>query len=130
MWLTALQISAHQRESLGEPSDDMEPIQHVAGVSEVLVDGCLVGLRPVRNNHVDASAPAWPLFDEEPDRAAALRCLTMARIWEVVPGVVEVRVVVPLWAVPLRHRQEVFENTPEKALLRWRIVLAAARVAR
>ena len=41
---SALQISAHQGEPGGEPSHDMELVQHVAGVSEMLVDGCLVGL--------------------------------------------------------------------------------------
>ena len=73
--LAALQISAHQREALGEPANDMEPVQHMAGVTEMGVDGCLVGLRPVRDDHLDAAAPAWPLFDEKPGQRSSVAML-------------------------------------------------------
>ena len=64
--LAALEISAHQGEASGEPSDDMEPVQDVAGVTEMGVDGSLVGLRAIGHDDLDAAAPAWALFDEEP----------------------------------------------------------------
>ena len=54
---------------------------------EVLVDGSLVGLRFVGHDDLDLAAPAWALLDEETgERAAALRCSTMARICPVSPS--------------------------------------------
>ena len=38
----ALYLSAHQGETLGEPADDVEPIEHMASSWQVLVDGGLV----------------------------------------------------------------------------------------
>ena len=73
--LAALQIAAHQGEALGEPSDDMESVQYVAGVSEMGVDGCLVGLRAIGHDDLDGSAPAWPLFDEEPGQPSSVTML-------------------------------------------------------
>ena len=65
----------HQGEPGGEPSNDVEPVQDVAGVTEMLVDGCLVGLRPVGDDHSDAAAPAWPLFDEKPGQRSSVAML-------------------------------------------------------
>ena len=45
------------------------------GVTEMGVDGGLVGLRPVRDDHLDGSAPAWPLFDEKPGHRSSVTML-------------------------------------------------------
>ena len=64
--INVFRLVADQGEPGGEPSHDMEPVQDVAGVTEVGVDGCLVGLRAIGHHDLDAAAPAWALFDEEP----------------------------------------------------------------
>ena len=56
--LSALHVAAHLGEPGREPSDDMEPVQHMAGVAEVGVDGRLVSLGAVADHHLDLLAPA------------------------------------------------------------------------
>ena len=53
--LAALDVAAHLGEPGREPSDDMEPVQHMAGVAQVGVDGRLVGPRSVADHHLDAA---------------------------------------------------------------------------
>jgi len=45
--LSVLQVTTHQRQGVGEPAHDMEPVQHVAGAAEMDLDGAAVGLRSV-----------------------------------------------------------------------------------
>ena len=63
--LAALDVAAHLGEPGREPSDDMEPVQHMAGVSEVGVDGRLVGARSVADHHLDLLAPAMSLLHQK-----------------------------------------------------------------
>ena len=42
--LAALDVAAHRGKPRLEPSDDVEAVKHMAGMSEVGVDGGLVGL--------------------------------------------------------------------------------------
>ena len=53
----------------------MEPVQDVAGVTEMGVDGSLVGLRAIGHDDLDAAAPAWALFDEEPRQRSGVAVL-------------------------------------------------------
>jgi hypothetical protein len=41
--LSALGLAAHRDEPGGEPSDDTEPVEHVAGVRQTGVDKVFVG---------------------------------------------------------------------------------------
>ena len=43
----------------------MEPVQHMAGVAQVGVDGRLVGPRSVADHHLDALAPSVALLHQE-----------------------------------------------------------------
>ncbi len=62
---SALQVTTHQRQSVGEPAHDMEPVQHVAGAAEMDLDGAAVGLRSVGDDDLDAATPFRALLDEE-----------------------------------------------------------------
>jgi len=63
--LSALDVAAHRGEPGTEPSDDMEPVQHVTGVAQVGADGRLVGAGPVADHHLDLPAPAMPLLRQQ-----------------------------------------------------------------
>ena len=63
--LSALDVAAHLGEPGREPSDDMEPVQHMAGVAEVGVDGRLVGARSVADDHLDLLAPSVALLHQK-----------------------------------------------------------------
>ena len=39
---TALYLSAHEGETLGEPASHMKPIQHMASIGQILGDGSLI----------------------------------------------------------------------------------------
>ena len=56
--LAALDVAAHSGEPGCEPSDDMEAVQHVAGVAQVGVAGGLVDPGAVCDGDLDAFAPA------------------------------------------------------------------------
>ena len=43
----------------------MEPVQHMAGVAEVGVDGRLVGLGAVADHHLDLLAPSVALLHQK-----------------------------------------------------------------
>jgi len=70
---SALQVTTHQRQGVGEPAHDMEPVQHVTGPAEMGLDGAAVGLRSVADGNLDATAPFRALLDENADSAAALQ---------------------------------------------------------
>ena len=38
----ALYLPPYQGEALGEPAHDMKAVQHMAGVGQILSDGCLI----------------------------------------------------------------------------------------
>ena len=40
--VAALYLASYQGEALGEPADDVEPVEHMAGVGQILCDGCLI----------------------------------------------------------------------------------------
>ena len=61
----ALDIAADLGEPGREPSDDVEAVQHVAGVAEVGVDGGLVGLGAVADHDLDALAPSVALLHQK-----------------------------------------------------------------
>ena len=63
--LAALDVAADLGERGREPSDDVEPVQHMAGVAEVGVDGRLVGPRSVADHDLDALAPSVALLRQE-----------------------------------------------------------------
>ena len=63
--LSALDVAAHLGERGREPSDDVEAVQHMAGVAEVGVDGRLVGARSVADHHLDLLAPAMSLLHQK-----------------------------------------------------------------
>ena len=73
--LSTLDIAAHRGETGREPSDHMEPVQHVAGMSEAGVDGGLVGPRPVGDHDLDLLVPLVALLRKERRQrsAAAVR---------------------------------------------------------
>ena len=60
-----MQISAYEGDAFGEPAHDMKPVQDVFRVAEMSVDGGLVGLRPVRDHHLNSTTPARALLNEE-----------------------------------------------------------------
>lgn len=41
---SALRVTTHQCQGVGEPAHDMEPVQQVAGAAETVLDGAAVGL--------------------------------------------------------------------------------------
>ena len=61
----ALDVTADLGEPSGEPSDDMEAVQHVAGVAQVGVDGGLVGLGAVADDDFDSLAPSVALLHQK-----------------------------------------------------------------
>ena len=61
----ALDVAADLGEPGREPSDDVEAVQHMAGVSEVGVDGGLVGLGAVADDDFDALAPSVALLHQK-----------------------------------------------------------------
>ena len=42
IWGAALQFPPYQGEAFGEPPRDMEAVEDVAGVGQILGDGCLI----------------------------------------------------------------------------------------
>ena len=41
--VAALQLPPYQGEALSEPADNVEAVQHMAGIGEILRDGSLIG---------------------------------------------------------------------------------------
>ena len=57
----ALDVAANRGQGGGEPSDDMEPIQDVAGVAEPRLYCCFVRRRAVGHDDLHRFAPPGPL---------------------------------------------------------------------
>ena len=72
--LSALDVAADLGEPGREPSDDVEAVQHVAGVAEVGVDGGLVGLGAVADDDFDSACTICGLVASETSDSAAERC--------------------------------------------------------
>ena len=58
-----------------EPAGDVEPVQHVPGMSEMLMDRFAIRRRAVRHHHLDASHPPMPLGLEEPGQGLGVAVL-------------------------------------------------------
>ena len=58
----ALYVTAHRGEPGGEPADDVEAVQDVAGVGYPCVDGGLVGSGPVGDDDFDTTPPTGGLL--------------------------------------------------------------------
>ena len=55
--VSALDVAAHRGQTGGEPSDDTEPVQHMAGVWQTGLYRVLVGGRSVGDDDFDTAAP-------------------------------------------------------------------------
>ena len=61
----ALDVAAHRGEPGLEPSDDVEPVQDVAGVAEPRLYRCFVRRRAVGDDDLHRFAPSGPLGGQE-----------------------------------------------------------------
>ena len=64
--LAALQFSAYQGQSLGEPSGGVEPVQDVTGSGKIQLDGGAVGMGTVGDHGAHTVTPSGSLFNEKP----------------------------------------------------------------
>ena len=64
--LAALQFSAYQGQSLGEPADSVEAVQDVTGSGKIAVDGCPVGVGTVSDHRAHTVTPSGSFFYEKP----------------------------------------------------------------
>ncbi len=62
----ALELAACQGEPLCEPADNVEPVQHMAGVAQILRDGRPIGAGTVGHDDLHSSTPLRSLVSEEP----------------------------------------------------------------
>ena len=62
--LAALQFSSYQGQSLGEPSDGVEPVQDVTGSGKIQLDSCPVGIGTVGDHGAHTVTPSGSLFNE------------------------------------------------------------------
>ena len=60
--LAALQFSSYQGESLGEPSDGVEPVQDVTGCGKITMNSCPVGMGTVGDHGAHTVTPSGSLF--------------------------------------------------------------------
>ena len=60
--VAALYLASYQGEALGEPEDDVEPVEHMASVGQILCDGCLVGAGPTASAATSGLTAAVPMF--------------------------------------------------------------------
>ena len=68
--LAALQFPEYQGQSLGEPSDGVEPVQDMTGSGKITMNSCPVGVGTVGDHSLHTVAPSGSLFNEKP----AQRC--------------------------------------------------------
>ena len=74
-WLAALNIAAHSGESSREPSDYVEPVQHMTGLGQTSVNGGLVGFGSVADDDFDPSTPLVGLRHQKPSQRSAVAML-------------------------------------------------------
>ena len=60
-----LHVAAHSDQAGLEPSDDLEPVQHMAGVAEPHLDRGLVRRRAVGHHDLHGFAPSMPLGSQK-----------------------------------------------------------------
>ena len=83
--LAALDVAAHRGQPGGEPADDVEAVQHVAGVAHVALNGGPIRHRTVADDDLHRGAPAVSLRSKKLLNASAERCSIMSRCSPVSP---------------------------------------------
>ena len=66
VWLSALDVAAHRGQPGGEPSDDVEPVQHMTRLGQTGLHRGFVGFGPVGDDDFDPSTPFVWLRHQKP----------------------------------------------------------------